>query len=100
MGRSAPFQVLQALRPEEYSALKADILQRGVLVPVEIDAESGAIIDGHHRARIAHELGLKYRTIRRRFDSDAERIQHALKLNLLRRNLGEGSSEQTSTRRG
>src|SRR2546422_310993 len=83
----SPFQVLAPLRPEEFAALRDDIARRGVMVPVEVD-EAGNILDGHHRARIVEELGLRYRTIRRRFDSDQDKVEHALKLNLFRRNLG------------
>ena len=43
----------QLLRPEEYQALRDDIAKRGVLVPVEVDKDSGAILDGHHRSEIA-----------------------------------------------
>lgn len=64
-----------------------DIAQRGVLVPVETD-EQGNVLDGHHRAMIADELGIRYRKIRRKFDSERAKVEHALKLNLLRRNLG------------
>ena len=32
---SAPYQLLPPLSPEDYAALKADIIARGVLVPVE-----------------------------------------------------------------
>ena len=84
---NSPYQVLGALRPEEIQALREDIAQRGVLVPVETD-EQGNVLDGHHRAMIADELGIRYRKIRRRFDSERAKVEHALKLNLLRRNLG------------
>ena len=84
---SAPYQLLARLRPEEYSALKKDIEMRGVMVPVEVD-QRGSILDGHHRAEIASSLGLRYRTITRRFESEQEKIEHVLKMNLLRRHLG------------
>ena len=39
------YQLLPALPPEQFSALKADIAERGVIVPVIVD-EFGIIIDG------------------------------------------------------
>ena len=76
------YQLLARLRAEEYQALRDDIAKRGVLVPVEVDKDSGAILDGHHRSEIAQELGIRYRTIKRRFDSEKERQEHILKINL------------------
>ncbi len=81
------YQLLERLRPEEFEALKADIAQRGVLVPVEVD-DRGRILDGHHRVEIAEELGVRYRTIKRRFSGEREKLEHLLKINLLRRHLG------------
>jgi ParB-like chromosome segregation protein Spo0J len=81
------YQLLDSLRPEEYEALKADIQKRGVLVPVEKD-EDGNILDGHHRTLIADSLGIDYPVITRSFDTEAEKIEHVLKINLLRRHLG------------
>lgn len=87
------FQILPALSAGEFSALKADIAARGVMVPVVIDAETGQTIDGHHRIRAWSELrsaGIKVgpcpRDVRR-FDSDAERVEAAVSLNLARRHL-------------
>lgn len=81
------YQLLDALRPEEYEALKADIRLRGVMVAVEVD-ENGMILDGHHRSMIADSLGLDYPKVVRSFDSEAEKVEHVLKINLLRRHLG------------
>jgi len=49
------YQVLPELTPIEYEALKSDIAQRGVLVPIDVD-EKGEILDGHHRVRAWNEL--------------------------------------------
>lgn len=81
------YQLLDALRPEEYEALKRDIQKRGVLVAVELDDE-GTILDGHHRSMIADSLGIDYPTVVRNFDTEAEKVEHVLKVNLLRRHLG------------
>lgn len=49
--------LLPPLSDTEYADLKADIEQRGVVVPILVD-EHRNVIDGQHRLRIAHELGL------------------------------------------
>ncbi len=81
------YQLFDPLRPEEYAALKADIQKHGVLVPVELD-QDGNILDGHNRAAIAAELGREYPTVVRHFASEADKREHVLKINLLRRHLG------------
>ncbi len=42
-----PYQYMPRLENDIYEALKADILKRGVLVPIEFD-EKGNILDGHN----------------------------------------------------
>ncbi len=80
---------LPPLPDEQYEALKADIAARGVLVPVIVDAETGALVDGHHRVRACRELGRPFpRSIKRRFANARERREEAIRLNLLRRQLG------------
>ena len=81
------YQLFDPLRAEEYDALKADIQKRGVLVPVEVD-DDGNILDGHHRVLIADSLGIEYPRVVRHFDSESEKREHVLKINLLRRHLG------------
>jgi site-specific DNA-methyltransferase (adenine-specific) len=81
------YQQLAPLRPEEREALKADIAKRGVLVPVEVD-EDGNILDGFNRTEIAQELGIEAPRIVRSGWSEEEKVEHALKINLLRRHLG------------
>jgi hypothetical protein len=80
--------LLPPLTPGEYEALKADIAERGVLVPIEVD-EVGEILDGAHRARAAAELGLAppARIVRRDLTEEQKRA-HALALNVHRRQLG------------
>src|ERR1041384_4049243 len=83
----AKFQLLPALSPDEFAALKADIAKRGVLVPVEYD-EHEAILDGHHRVRACEELGLaQWPRVVRRGLSAAEKRTHVRRLNLARRHL-------------
>ena len=80
------YQLLPPLRAEEFAALEADILNRGILVPVEVD-ENGDTLDGHNRVAIATKHGLPYETIVRRFATEAEKRNHVVKLNLARRHL-------------
>lgn len=83
-----PYQVMPALSIEEYEALKADIAKRGVLIPIEVDEETGEILDGFHRLRACQELGIEAPVVARQLGSEQERIEHALVLNLLRRHMG------------
>jgi site-specific DNA-methyltransferase (adenine-specific) len=76
------------LSPEEYAALKADIAERGVQIPIEVDADSGEVLDGFHRLRACQELGLEAPVATRHFTTDEQRTEHAIKLNMLRRQLG------------
>ena len=81
------YQVLPPLAPEARQALAEDIRRHGVLVAVEVD-EEGNVLDGHHRVELAAELGIDYPVVVRSGMSETERVEHALRLNLLRRHLG------------
>lgn len=87
------WQVMPDLTPDEFTTLKADISERGIIVPIVIDAESGEIIDGHHRLKAHEELraeGVKvqpYPREVRTFADDEERMAVALSVNLARRHL-------------
>jgi ParB-like chromosome segregation protein Spo0J len=75
------------LAADEFAALKADIAERGVLVPVEYD-EHGNVLDGHHRVRACRELGIKdWPTVTRGGMDDEAKAEHVLTLNLSRRHL-------------
>lgn len=83
------YQLIPALSDEEYEALKADIAAHGIQVPIEED-EQGNILDGHHRLKAAKELGLPDEAIPRvvrKGLSEEEKLEHILRLNLLRRQL-------------
>jgi hypothetical protein len=81
------YQVFEPLSAEAYAALKRDIVKNGMRVPVEVD-EAGHILDGHNRAAIAEELGMDCPKVTRAFETDAEKIEYAVKANLLRRHIG------------
>lgn len=52
-------QLFDALPPHIEDALRASMRRFGVIVPVVRD-QDGRIIDGHHRVRLAEELGIAY----------------------------------------
>jgi N6-adenosine-specific RNA methylase IME4 len=80
------YQLLPELLAEDYARLKVDIAERGIMVPVEVD-EDGNVLDGHHRMRIAEELGIRCPTIVRRNMAEHDKRIHAVMLNLARRQL-------------
>ncbi len=80
------YQFFDALRPEELTALREDIRERGCFCPIEVD-EKGNILDGYHRVQICDELGIKYSKVVSKFA--CEKVEHSLKMNLLRRHLGQ-----------
>lgn len=88
----APYQFLPPLTDEEYQALKADVADHGILVPVEVD-EAGIMLDGHHRVKAWSELraeGIKvpdYPRLIRAELTEAQKRNHVRSLNLLRRHL-------------
>lgn len=83
---SEQYQLLPALAADDFKRLKSDIAERGVLVPIEVD-ESGNVLDGHHRKRIADELGIDCPTVTRIGMAEHEKRLHAVALNLARRHL-------------
>lgn len=83
---TAPFQLFDALPAHIEDALRASIERFGVLVPVVRD-QHGNTIDGHHRARIADELGVTYRVDTVIVSDDGEAYEIARTLNTTRRHL-------------
>jgi len=87
------YQLLPDLGPEEFAALKADIATNGVRVPVVVTAESGSVLDGHHRILAWEEAraeGAKVPDFPRqvvRLASDDARVDLVLATNLFRRHL-------------
>lgn len=78
------YQLFPNLTADEFDALTADIRDRGVMVPVELD-ENGDILDGHHRAMIADSLGIEYPTVIRTGWTEAAKLAHSFSLNANRR---------------
>jgi ParB-like chromosome segregation protein Spo0J len=50
------FPFWTGLAPEVFEDLKASIAEYGVLVPVQVDEQTGELLDGHHRVRAWREL--------------------------------------------
>ena len=85
---TSKYQLMPDMSPAEFEALKADIAQRGVVVPIDVD-ETGEILDGHHRYRAWVELKRNEPppTIVRAGLSEQEKRAFARKNNILRRHL-------------
>lgn len=86
------YQLLDPLTDAEYKALKADIAERGIIVPVELD-EDGNILDGHHRIKAWQELKdedvalLDYPRVVRAGMTETQKRNHVRALNIIRRQL-------------
>jgi hypothetical protein len=80
------FQLFPPLDAATEAALRASIETHGVLVPVTIDQHE-RIIDGHHRARIAEELGVDYTVLVCEITDDDHGRVVATTLNTARRHL-------------
>ena len=90
--RREKYQVMPALPVEDYEALKADIAARGVMVAIEVD---GNILDGYNRIKVCRELGINdYPVVVRSGLSEAEKLTHARRVNLLRRHLSQEQRRQ------
>jgi ParB-like chromosome segregation protein Spo0J len=85
---TSKYQLMPDMSPAEFEALKADIAERGVLVPIDVD-ETGEILDGHHRYRAWADLKKNEPPpiIVREGLSEQEKRAFARKNNILRRHL-------------
>jgi hypothetical protein len=83
---SDTYQAFDPLPEEEKHALHDDIQARGIQVPVEID-QDGNVLDGHNRVEIARELGILCPFIVHTYETEADKLEHAIKANLLRRHV-------------
>jgi len=81
------YQVMPDMTTEQFEALRADILERGVLTPIDID-EEGTVLDGHHRLKACKELNITdYPTIIRPGLTEEQKRIFARKSNMMRRHL-------------
>lgn len=94
-------ELVEPLTDTEIDALREDVRRRGrLLVPIVIDEHHG-IIDGHHRADIAAELGLSRASvpvaIMPGLDTD-EKQRLAVEMNTRRRHWDEAAKERQAQR--
>lgn len=94
------YQLLPNLSADDFAALKDDIAERGIIVPIEMD-EAGNILDGHHRLQAWKELRdegwdlqEKYPRFVRAFESEEQKRNHIRALNILRRHLTREQLEE------
>ena len=83
-------QLFPPLDAATEAALRSSIRRFGVIYPVVVSKgpwRPGVTIDGHHRSRIAKELGLRFEQISRRVRSEEEAKEIARTLNEDRRHL-------------
>jgi len=86
------YQLLPDLSKDDFAALKADIEERGVIVPVELD-EGGNVLDGHNRLRAWSELKAEgvtlpdYPRVVRGGMTEQQKRNHVRALNIIRRQL-------------
>ncbi len=92
LARGGTYQLLPSLDRKGFYALKRDILEKGVLVPIERD-EKGALLDGHHRVQALRELRAEGHHVQeppvliRAGLTESEKRAHVRALNLHRRHL-------------
>ncbi len=90
---STPYQLLPPLTAEERAALIESIGTFGILQPIIVD-EAGNVIDGHHRAEIAAELGVDCpRTVLPDL-TEEQKVEQSIALNLGRRHLTRGQRRE------
>ena len=86
MNTAVEFQVMPPLTVDEYNDLHESIKEHGVQVPITVD-ENSIVIDGHHRRKIASEIGIDCPTVVKAGLTDTEKRTLALSLNIDRRHL-------------
>jgi ParB-like chromosome segregation protein Spo0J len=80
------YQVMPPLAPEEEAALRSDIKTYGVKNPIHVDEEDNTL-DGFNRRRICQELGIDCPKEVIPGLTDAQKREHAYRMNLTRRHL-------------
>jgi len=81
--------VLPVMPEADFQQLKANIAARGLLEPIWVD-DSGAVLDGRHRARACEELGISPRfRMYAGTQSQTALVEFVLSMNYYRRHLNE-----------
>lgn len=83
---AAGYSYMPALTQEEEAGLRESIRAHGVLQPVLAD-ETGAVIDGHNRARIAAELGVAFEPVTVHGLTEEAKTDLAFSQNMAKRNM-------------
>lgn len=86
------------MKDVEFASLKADIRERGLMVPISLSAD-GRIIDGRHRYRACRELKIEPTCVRNKgYDDEATIASAIVSLNLKRRHLDESQRAMVAAR--
>jgi ParB-like chromosome segregation protein Spo0J len=72
----------------EYGSLRSSIQEHGQYVPIVVN-QDGVILDGHHRYKACHELGIKPSVLVRQFENPLQEKEFIIESNLNRRHLNE-----------
>ena len=83
---NAKYRILPPLPPERFAALKSDIAERGVQIPIIMD-QDGNIIDGWHRRLACDELGFFCPSEVRSFPTEADKFRLIVEVNCNRRQM-------------
>lgn len=90
---TSPFQVMRSLTTDEFRTLKASIVEHGILEPILLDPE-GNIVDGHHRMKVAKQLGIEPPTRVLEGFTQEELLAKAHTLNRARRHLSQAEQRE------
>lgn len=90
---------LPPLEPDEYAALEKSILEHGFWSsnPIVLD-EDGAVLDGFNRKEICDKHGIEYATVVLAGLSPWEKLEYAVKSNVVRRQLSPAQRREVLKR--
>lgn len=80
--------IMPALYDLEYGSLKSSIQVHGQPFPTVVN-QDGVILDGHHRYKACHELGIKPSVLVRQFENRLQERKFIIEVNHSRRHLNE-----------
>lgn len=76
--------LIPVMSPQERDALVKDVRARGILAPLEVNAQ-GVVLDGRHRLEVAQQLGM--REVPVRVVAPVDEVQYMVQAALARRHL-------------
>lgn len=80
--------LLPEMSEQEYAELKESIRTSGQHEPVTVD-ENFVVLDGHHRIKACRELGITPVFVIKKFESEEDRKNFVIQVNLRRRHLND-----------